>query len=67
MLPEMTKKRHGCTAVSIGNYIITMGGLDEAETELNSVECYNLHTNTWTEFPAMAKARVRAPAVVKYY
>ena len=50
----------------IGDNIVTMGGFDENGTNLNSVECYNFHTNTWTEFPAMTKARVDATAVVKY-
>jgi hypothetical protein len=33
---------------------------------INSVECYNFHTNIWTEFPAMTEARAFATAVVKY-
>jgi N-acetylneuraminic acid mutarotase len=66
MLPEMTKKRYGCTAVIIGDNSIAMGGSDENGTNLNSVECYNFQTNTWTEFPAMAEARSDATAVVKY-
>jgi N-acetylneuraminic acid mutarotase len=66
MLPEMTKKRWGCTAVIIGDNIITMGGYDENYTPLNSVECYNFQTNIWTEFPVMTEARACATAVVKY-
>ena len=64
MLPEMTKKRYGCTGVINGDNIIS--GRDENYVERNSVECYNFQTNTWTEFPAMAEARVSATAVVKY-
>jgi hypothetical protein len=67
MLPEMTKKRRDCTAVIIGDNIITIGGCDETPTKLDSVECYNFETNTWKEFPAMAEARAYATAVVKYY
>jgi hypothetical protein len=66
MLPEMTKKRRECTAVIIGDNIITIGGCAKIFTKFNSVECYNFETNTWTEFPAMAEARDSATAVVKY-
>ena len=66
MLPEMTKKRSGCTAVTIGDNVVAIGGRDGYNNELNSVECYNFHTNTWTEFPAMTKARVYHTSVVKY-
>jgi N-acetylneuraminic acid mutarotase len=65
-LPNMRKKRVGCTAVTIGDNIIVMGGCDETGNDLNSVECYNFGTNTWTEFPAMAEARSHATAVVHY-
>ena len=65
MLPEMTKKRYGCTAVTIGDDIIVLGGWDESGIALNSVECYNFDTNTWTELPAMSETRPRATAVVK--
>ena len=66
MLPEMTKKRRACTAVTIGDNVVAMGGRDETYTDLNSVECYNFHTNTWTKFPAMTKARSDHTTVVKY-
>ena len=66
MLPEMTKKRCGCTAVTIGGNLVTMGGMDNAVKDLNSVECYNFHTNTWTEFPAMTNERAYHTSVVKY-
>ena len=65
MLPEMTKKRYGCTAVTIGDDIIVLGGWDESGIALNSVECYNFDTNTRTELPAMSETRPRATAVVK--
>ena len=61
MLPEMTTERGSCTAVIIGHNIIVMGGY-----RLNSVECFNFNTNTWTEFPAMNEERSYATAVVKY-
>jgi N-acetylneuraminic acid mutarotase len=68
MLQEMPKKRRDCTAVIIGDNIIIIGGWDETLTiPLNSVECYNFETNTWTEFPVMAETRMYATAVVKYY
>ena len=67
MLPSMKTKRHGCTAVIIGDNIVVMGGPDYVSSlSPNSVECYNFDTNTWTEFPAMIEARTFATAVVKY-
>ena len=66
MLPEMTKKRRACTAVTIGDNVVTMGGFDETGNSLDSVECYNFLTNTWTEFPAMTEARAYHTSVVKY-
>ena len=66
MLPEMTKKRRSCTAVTIGDNVVAMGGFDETNNEFDSVECYNFHTNTWTEFPAMTKERAFHTSVVKY-
>ena len=66
MLPSMKKKRYGCTAVIIDDNIVVMGGSGDDCKALNSVECYNIDTNTWTEFPAMIKARAFATAVVKH-
>ncbi len=66
MLPEMRKKRFGCTAVTIGDNVIVMGGYDETGKDLKSVECYNFNINTSTEFPAMAEERAFPTAVVKY-
>ena len=66
MLPEMTKKRSSCTAVTIGDNVVAIGGRDETGKSLNSVEYYNFHTNTWTEFPAMTKERAYHTSVVKY-
>ena len=57
----MTTERQACTAVIIGDNIIVMGGAG-----LNSVECFNFNTNTWTEFPATNEIRWGATAVVKY-
>ena len=64
MLPEMTTKRWGCTAVIIGDKIIVMGG--RGENYHKSMECFDFNTNTWTELPAMTEARWGATAVVKY-
>ena len=66
MLLSMKTKRYGCTAVIIGDNIVVMGGYGDGFGALNSVECYNFDTNTWTEFPAMIKAREFATALVKY-
>ena len=66
MLPEMTKKRRGSTAVTIGDNVVALGGRDETDKILNSVECYNFHANTWTEFPVMTEARACHTSIVKY-
>lgn len=56
-LSAMRKGRYGCTAVTVGDTVMTMGGND-ATRALNSVECHNFNTNTWTEFPPMLEERV---------
>ena len=66
MLSAMRRSRYGCTAVIIGHTLMTMGGNDAIRSALNSVECYNFNTNTWTEFPPMLEERVYHNAVVKY-
>ena len=52
MLPEMGNKRYGSTAATIGDNILVIGGRDAISERLDSVECFNLGTNAWTDFPA---------------
>jgi hypothetical protein len=58
MLPSMKHEREGCSAVLTDDVIIVMGG------HYNSVEYYDLRTNTWQAFKAMKKIRYEATAVV---
>ena len=60
-LDNMKTNRCGCTAVTIGDKIIVMGGEDE-NGALNTVECYDVVRHEWTEFPAMTEARAYATA-----
>ena len=62
-LKKMKYKRRGATAVLIGNNVYVMGGVDENEKELKSVECFDIERNSWQEFPPMIKARYQATAV----
>ena len=64
MLPNMTKKRAYCTAVTIGDKFIVMGGSDERAKKINSAEYYALgRETTWRTFPATIMPRARATAV----
>ena len=65
MLPSMRHKRYRCTAVVTGNSIVVMGGEDDEDDALNSVECYSFDTNTWEELPPMNESRSGATSIVK--
>jgi hypothetical protein len=41
-----------------------MGGINEEDEYLNSVECFTMGGSTWEYLPAMNKARYRAVADV---
>ena len=41
-----------------------MGGMNEREQNLNSVEGFKFDRYTWEELPGMHEARMRATAVV---
>ena len=65
-LPEMTKKRFGCNAVTIGDKIIVMGGYGEDGKPLKSAEWRDLAkdgTSAWKTFPDMNDERAGATAV----
>jgi N-acetylneuraminic acid mutarotase len=64
LLPPMTCKRRGCTAVVIGNNIVVLGGDDERGHDLKSVETFNFESYTWEELPDMSQARSFHAAVV---
>ena len=47
------------------NAIVVIGGWNEEENKLNSVECFDFDLNWWVELPPMNKKRDDATAVVK--
>ena len=59
-LAPTNMQRLGCAAVITDDVIIAMGGIHC----VNSVECYNFHTNTWQALPVMKARRYQATAVV---
>ena len=63
-LPSMLEKRVNCCAVITGNTIVVMGGLNEEDECLSSVECFTMGSSTWEYLPAMNEARSRAVAEV---
>ena len=63
-LPAMTEKRCDCCAVITGNIIVVMGGMNENNRCLNSVECFTMGDSTWKYLPAMNGARMDAVAEV---
>lgn len=48
--------------VMLDGFVYAVGGW-EGRSRLDSVECYNPHTNTW-QFTASVKMAVTSPAVV---
>jgi hypothetical protein len=60
----MLEKRYECFSVITGNTIVVMGGINEEDEYLNSVECFTMGGSTWEYLPAMNKARYRAVGVV---
>ena len=63
VLPSMLEKRMGCHAVITGNTIVVIGGINENDEHLNSVECFTMGSSTWEYLPAM-KAKTCAVAEV---
>ena len=53
VLPSMLEKRYACCAVITGNTIVVMGGKNEEDKVLNSVECFTMGGSTWEHLPDM--------------
>ena len=64
MLPDMKYKRAGCVAAVVKDTVIVMGGQDERNNYLKSVECFRFDRYSWEELPEMHEARWGATAVV---
>ena len=66
LLPNMMKKRCGCTAVTVGDNVFAVGGLGDGTgvDYLKSVEYFSFTCNVWTEVPSMNEGRYLATAVV---
>jgi hypothetical protein len=64
MLPDMKYKRRGCVAAVVRDTVIVMGGKNEREKCLKSVECFRFDRYSWQELPEMHTARGFATAVV---
>ena len=64
VLPSMLEKRRACYAVITGNTIVVMGGNNEEELYLKSVECFIMGGSTWKYLPAMNEGRWGAVAEV---
>ena len=63
-LPAMTEKRRDCCAVIKESTIVVMGGMNENDECLNSVECFTMGDSTWKYLPAMNEGRCGAVAEV---
>jgi hypothetical protein len=64
MLPDMRFKRKGCVAALVKDTVIVMGGRDENEISLKSVESFKFDRFTWEELPEMPEGKYGATAVV---
>ena len=64
VLPSMLEKRWKCCAVITGNAIVVMGGVNEKDEYLKSVECFTMGGSTWEYLPPMNKTRCSAVAEV---
>ena len=62
-LPHMKYKRRGCVAAVVRDTAIVMGGKDERQNYLKSVEGFRFDRNSWEELPPMHEGRIWATAV----
>ena len=62
VLPSMLEKRCKCCAVITGNAIVVMGGVNEKDEYLKSVECFTMGGYTWEYLPPMNNTRCSAVA-----
>ena len=67
VLPSMLEKRWGCCAVITGNTIAVMGGINEKNQYLRTMEYFTMGGSTWEYLPAMHKTRYNAVAEVLPY
>ena len=63
-LPSMLERRCKCCAIITGNTIVVMGGENEKEDSLRSVECFTMGGSTWEYLPDMNNDRYWAVAQV---
>ena len=63
-LPEMKYKRRGCVAAVVRDTVIVMGGKDEGDNFLKSVESFRFDSYSWQDLPDMQEERYCATAVV---
>ena len=64
VLPSMLEKRRSCCAIITGNTIVVMGGKNEEDEHLDTVESFKMGGSTWEYVPSMNKARPNAVAEV---
>lgn len=63
-LPEPSSaERVHCAAVGIGETVYVIGGHDRFSNDLDSMEAFNIQTNTWTKLPSMSIPRSGHAAV----
>eukprot|EP00957_Ditylum_brightwellii_P078621 5977460-Ditylum_brightwellii.AAC.1 len=59
----MSTKRYGCAAVGMGGNLYVIGGIDESNSALSSIEVFNTSTREWTFLPPMSIGRFGCAAV----
>jgi hypothetical protein len=64
-LPPLIHKRFGSSAVIMHDVIVVLGGYNEEERHLSSVESFTMGDDHWRELPGMKEKRHLATAVVK--
>ncbi|XP_046842308.1 influenza virus NS1A-binding protein-like [Xenia sp. Carnegie-2017] len=65
VLPSMLERRSSCCAVITGDTIVVIGGQNDKDTHLNSVECFKMgRSSSWTYLPPLNEPRYAAIAEV---
>ena len=64
-LPSLKHKRCGSSAVIMHDVIVVLGGANDEEGYLNSVESFTLGDDQWKELPGIKGKRQWTTAVVK--